>query len=266
MQAGIPVEIKAKEAFEQAKITFTYDENKLGNIKEENLAVMWYNEEEDWYYLMDETSRIDTNKNTVSYISDHFSTYMLVDREQWYNIWNTEIDYRSINEQSLYYDIAFIVDTSGSMDEAIGKTKEALNTYVERLYCKDRAGVVCFSREAEVLCGLDSTRETLIERIDSLFASGGTDTDAGLKKGLQLLSTSANVNKRIAILICDGDVNYVQNTVDEAIKKGVKIYTLNVGCMTSSSELKKMSSQTGGEYFFCKYSSRYFKSFIRNTT
>ena len=58
---------------------FTYDESVLENIEEENLAVLWYDEENNWYQILDQESVVDTENNTVSYTTTHFSTYMLVD-------------------------------------------------------------------------------------------------------------------------------------------------------------------------------------------
>ena len=42
---GVPVDIKLNEEFEEATLTFYYDKNKLGNTKESDLAVLWYDEE-----------------------------------------------------------------------------------------------------------------------------------------------------------------------------------------------------------------------------
>ena len=55
----------------------------LGETSEDNLSLMWYDEENDWYEILDRESVVDTFNNTVSYTTTHFSTYLLVDRFKW---------------------------------------------------------------------------------------------------------------------------------------------------------------------------------------
>lgn len=69
---GIPVEITTFSEFDEATITFTYDETALGEVKEENLRVMWYDEENNQYVILDEETILDTENNTVSYKTTHF--------------------------------------------------------------------------------------------------------------------------------------------------------------------------------------------------
>ena len=42
---GVPVNIETEQEFEEAVITFHYNEEYLNGILEENLAVLWYDEE-----------------------------------------------------------------------------------------------------------------------------------------------------------------------------------------------------------------------------
>lgn len=96
--------------------------NALGETKEEDLSVMWYDEANNWYQILDEDSVIDTTNHTVTYTTTHFSTYMIVDRTTWYDAWRQNIDYRNSSfgdTEKKNFDIAFVVDVSGSM-EGIG--------------------------------------------------------------------------------------------------------------------------------------------------
>lgn len=54
---------------------------------------------------------------------------------------------------------------------------------------------------------------------------------------------------KIIILIGDGDVNYVQTTIQQAVDNDVKIYTVNVGYSAASSELKQMADPNPTEHF-----------------
>lgn len=79
---GVPINLEADFAFDEAVITFTYDESQLGDTKESNLCIMWYDEANDRYVLL-EDSVLDTKNNTISYKTTHFSTYLVVDKERW---------------------------------------------------------------------------------------------------------------------------------------------------------------------------------------
>ena len=46
---GAPVNITSTADFETATITFSYDESLLNVIPEENLAILWYDEENKQY-------------------------------------------------------------------------------------------------------------------------------------------------------------------------------------------------------------------------
>ncbi|GHH98682.1 hypothetical protein AM1BK_22250 [Neobacillus kokaensis] len=88
---GAPVNITTKSEFEKASITFTYDEAKLGNTSENNLAIIWYDEKEEMYKSPDAV--LDASKNTISVETTHFGEYVVVDKTKWLELWNKKIDY-----------------------------------------------------------------------------------------------------------------------------------------------------------------------------
>ena len=79
---GVPIEIDAETEFKKALITFHYDETKLADTNEEDLCMMWYDEKNDNYVLLEDSS-VDIVNNTVSYNTTHFSTYLVVDKKKW---------------------------------------------------------------------------------------------------------------------------------------------------------------------------------------
>ena len=80
---GAPIDITSEVDFDYATITFTYDEELLNGTPEENLAILWYDEANDRYVILDEETVVDVENNTVSYTTTHFSTYLVIDREIW---------------------------------------------------------------------------------------------------------------------------------------------------------------------------------------
>ena len=90
---------------------------------------MWYDEENDKYVLLDEETEVDTVNNIVQYETNHFSTYLIVDRTIWLDASRQNISYRDL-DQLTYYDVALVVDTSGSME---GQPISMLNHTMEEV-------------------------------------------------------------------------------------------------------------------------------------
>lgn len=251
---GVPVEINCSSNFEKATITFWYDKDELGDVDEKDLAVMWHDVDNHCYRLLDEESIVNTEKGTVSYVTTHFSTYMLVDRNKWYDAWKQNLDYRtSVSDKNMFYDFAFVIDVSGSMFGArISTAKEALKGFVQQLRSEDEACLVKFNSYASAVSDFTSDQNALNNAVTSLRASGGTNVNAGLLKALELYDKQeSNDKKKIIVLICDGDVNYNESTINRCIENDILIYTVNVGAKYSDIYLKTMSEKTSGEYYYC---------------
>ena len=78
---GVPVDISCCQEFDHATLIFHYEEGALPG-EEENLGILWYDEENDNYILVADTI-LDKEGNTISCTTDHFSTWLVVDKEQW---------------------------------------------------------------------------------------------------------------------------------------------------------------------------------------
>lgn len=247
---GAPVEINSTSDFDEAVITFKYDETQLGDTPEENLAIMWYDEENQLYQILDQDTVVDTQKNTLSYTTTHFSKYMVVDKEIWYNTWRNTIDYRSGSVEKTYFDFAFVVDTSGSMSgNSISYAKTAMNNFIDCLADDDNGCLISFANNASLLSPLGSTKAQLHSGVNSLYASGGTRVSAGLSMGVNQLIGSSSGNEKAIILICDGDVDNVESIVNTAVANNIKIFTINV-VASSHTILQSIADRTGGEYYY----------------
>lgn len=155
---GCPVDISVGVDFDNAILKFYYDDTKLGNVNENDLRIMWYDEENDKYVLLDEETEVDTVNNIVQYETNHFSTYLIVDRTIWLDASRQNISYRDL-DQLTYYDVALVVDTSGSMGgQRIKLAKTALNAFVDALMDRDRVALIEFNTYATVKVPLTSSK------------------------------------------------------------------------------------------------------------
>lgn len=96
------------------------------------------------------------------------------------------------DEQVVPKDVAFVLDTSGSMSgKKLAQAKKALAFCVENLNDDDRFEIVRFSTEVDPLFNRfteasRSNRDQAIEFVDGLNAIGGTAIDEALNKALTL--------------------------------------------------------------------------------
>lgn len=262
---GVPVEINANAEFETAELTFYYDDALLGDVKEENLSILWYDEANNWYQILDKDCVVDTVNNTISYVTSHFSTYMLVDSKAWYDAWRENIDYRNSSEgdEKHCFDIAFVVDASGSMSgRKISSVKSALTNFVNAMQSGDEAGIISFCHTSSEVCDFTDNATALKKGIDGLYAEGGTDVNQGLLNALSLFEGRENDRQKLIVLMCDGDINYVQSTIDSCVEQKIQIDTIGITGYAQGSPLwipmdsegekclQKISNLTGGQYYY----------------
>ncbi len=110
---GEPFEIETGSEFDKATLTFKIDKDKLGEIPFDNLLFLWYNEEDNEFVELE--TILDEANGTVSIKTTHFSKYMIVDQQAWFDNWR-EIyaRFEKLSEKSPSI-TAICVDCSGSM-------------------------------------------------------------------------------------------------------------------------------------------------------
>ena len=81
-------DIECDAEFETAEIVFNYDESMLGDTDESDLRLIWYNEETREFVLL-EDSIVDTENNTISYTTTHFSPWGAVDSKVFKDAFDT---------------------------------------------------------------------------------------------------------------------------------------------------------------------------------
>ncbi len=257
---GVPVDITTSSEFDKATITFTYNEEALGTTKEENLRVMWYNEENNQYVILDEETVLDTEKNVLSYTTTHFSTYLVVDRQAWYDVWSNAVTYgRKPNSSAptQYVDLCYVIDKSGSMFGTYMSTaKESIRHFIEAMYSNDRGAIIGFDSSARVYQDFTSDKDSLCNALSSITATGGTSVESGLVKALNLFPSSEEqlasgiLNKRVIVLLCDGDVYYSESTLKRAKNMGVKIFPVLLGSTYGQAKLQNLADETGGVFYY----------------
>ena len=81
---GVPVDIETTGEFDEMTIRFYYEE---GDYDEDDLMIMWYDEENGEYVEWEDTVWLNDGANYVEIRTNHFSKYMLIDEKVWIETW-----------------------------------------------------------------------------------------------------------------------------------------------------------------------------------
>ena len=159
----------------------------------------------------------DEEIKSVTFTTDGYETnnpgdYEIVKSADWTGINKATIEFNletNVMTSGNKKDVIFVVDTSGSM--AGEKYDRLSRDYVELLTKllnddENRAALVIFSDESEILSGFTNDKELLIEHITSLPIEGSTNYYAALKSVDEILSTYEKSDDRdcVVVLLTDG--------------------------------------------------------------
>lgn len=270
---GEPFEIESESQFDKATITFKINQSKLGDTELDNLLFLWYDEEN--YKFVELETSYDYNNSTVSIETSHFSRYMVVDKNKWFEAWAVELNYNPNNKDShaptCRYNTVLAIDCSGSMDmsdpistvsgidspyeAAFSKTCQrikAAENFVNNMNNVDKAAVVLFAGGAGIVADMTDDSQTLKLALQKIMNGGDTDFDAAISASISAFDSSefhgTGVTNRI-ILLSDGVSSVSERTLDNARNAGIKIYTIGLGAGSYDLLLKRISDYTGGEFF-----------------
>ncbi len=257
---GEPFEIETTSEFDKATLTFKIDKDKLGEIPFDNLLFLWYNEEENRFDELDTV--YDTDNGTVSVVTTHFSKYMVVNRQAWFDNWR-KIYERFENLSSKLPSITSIcVDCSGSMSSndphfnildyiTTCYRDMAVQQFAHAMFDTDKTSIITFDYSAREICALTSDKNLLIKKA-KFYSNGGTNANAAISIALAELKEAVG-NKSI-ILMSDGDVNVSSSNIKIAKDNDIKIHTVALGAGADSDALAGYATETGGEFFIVKTS------------
>ena len=239
----------------EAEVSMEYNEEKLGGVPEENIGVLWDDKENGKMVIVN--TKVDTNNNTITFKTDHFSEYILVDLETWKAAWNK----RLVKKRSLSssFNVAFVIDDSGSMTSNDPKNLrlEATEEFVGILDDKDQYSIIKFDDSASLIQESTNNKE-MIKDIDSKFRSnGGTNICSGVELGISELKKDEE-KTRVIVLLTDGEDSGLKNKredlIREAVDNDIVIFTifLNTGSNTNKNntyDIEQLAAGTGGEFY-----------------
>lgn len=170
-----------------------------------------------------------------------------------------EVEQSPINVKTQLPSIAsaLVVDSSGSMKNAMPDTQRAATTYIDKVRPEDEIAVIDFSDKVRITQKFSSDKAVLRNAIRTMKARGNTALYDAIFEAAQ--SFGAKKGRKVIILLTDGRDDDGMNrplstkTVDQAIaaanEVNVPVFTIGLGNSVDESLLRRIADQTGGRYF-----------------
>jgi Ca-activated chloride channel homolog len=164
--------------------------------------------------------------------------------------------------------VVLAIDTSGSMDDALGAAQEAAASFVRRLGSGDRAAVVDFDTRVRIVQPFTTDATALEEAVRSTVADGSTALYDAVHRSLTELESlsypGTDTPRRHAIVVLsDGQDTSSRQQLDAILaladRSNTAIYTVGLGARDEGGRLatyaaefalRRMANQTGGRVFF----------------
>ena len=282
---GAPVEITSDSTFDEATISFHYDDSQLGDTPEENLAIMWYDKEKDEYIVLDDEDVLDMANNTISYTTTHFSTYMVVDKVAWYAAWRQSLDTMSEARDQYYSSIPapnfdFVFAIQGNMTQPMrAQATQIACDFIDAMYAGDRCAALCFGEKVGMYLTFESESNSykLVNTLQNWKNNWASDPILlDLSNDVGCLShavTGANYiynynvqsnNQKDVIVLSDGvnisptggDIEWTEIDYDPTV------YVIRLGSTSASdSILQSFAENNGGELLIADTSANIFEAF-----
>lgn len=228
---GAPVEIETEIEFDTATITFTYDEQALGETDADNLRIMWYDEEDDRYVILDEETVLDKEQHTLSCKTTHFSKWMVVDRQVWWTEMRIDLGYEERpNSTGYYFDWIYAFNCGQCTDEDVRPIPDNKQLY----YWYKLTENLETSKEFPFPFESDYVHMHALEIIN--LCMDKLDNDKSSIK-----------NKQLYFFDLD-DIKYDPQTIQRAIDGGIAINFITASYSNKNINMMRVASETGGKY------------------
>jgi len=236
-RVGAPVNFTSYLDFDTATVTFHYNEDNLGDTNEENLGVLWF-DEENCDFVMQEQAVVDTQNNTVTMEVTHFSKYVMIDVEQWNLVWQNAPDYTTdYASDTERYDYIIMIECTAYMTSAYKqKAIETAQTFINGMRTGERITFGIIMGEQIRMYTLYFTDKSLSKRsLTSLmkYTSSSTSYSMGsVHTGVvNLLNSTEDIGNIPVVINITSNINmsYGYDYTDYYNENGVRMYAVILG-------------------------------------
>ncbi len=148
--------------------------------------------------------------------------------------------------------VAILLDTTGSMRDALASVRNAVSALIGQMRPGDKVGVFGFNTSVTVLQDFTTDKDAARRAVQRTRAAGGTALFDALAEVTRDLA--AHQGKKVIVLFTDGADNasrlLPQAITDASLKAGIPVYSVAEGDATHEGrllqQLKVLSEKTGG--------------------
>jgi VWFA-related protein len=168
-------------------------------------------------------------------------------------------------DQDLPLRLLLMIDASDSMTRGFSAERRAAASFLERVVRAevDQSAVVAFSTHASIQLGANASAPEKLRLIEDLHSSGLTalfDSICEAAARIAAYDLETTINRRVLVLLSDGDDNYSLHSLQDAIaaaqKSDVVIYAISPRdpklLQPGNGILEELTAATGGRVFFLK--------------
>jgi Ca-activated chloride channel family protein len=164
-------------------------------------------------------------------------------------------------------ELVLALDVSDSMQDALPEVKAAAGAFLSALRPQDRVTLVAFNDAMFTLARNESSRDTLLNAVNDIHASGGTALFDVIVKSLQTLSRQPG--KHAIVVFTDGDDRSSQATLAQVRRlvedSDAMLFAIGLGRAAqqdaSRQILELLAEVSGGRALFAERSDKLTESF-----
>ncbi len=242
------------------EMKLSYSPESLHGVREEDLRLARYNSAEDKMELC-QGVQIDTAANTLSASIGSVGDYIVVDGAKWAEVWAKQQLLIREADSNKFYNVAFVLDISGSMRDSVELLKKATLEFISELYPEDFVSVVTFESSANLLMSGKYVQNITAEdlnNIQGIASTGGTNMYAGIELALQGMVGDYGdprwaSNEQIMIVLSDGETankSQILSRVEQLANSNIRIISLALGHAADATLMEQLANKTNGIYQF----------------
>ena len=263
---GSAYDFSVDGTFETAEIAFSFDAAALPEGADP--AIFYFNEKTQQLEELD--TAVEGSTATATATVEHFSTYILLDRNTYYGSFTWEDTWDSTGTYSSV-EVVLVIDDSGSMgiygdyNDPDYQRLTVAQEMIDRLPDGCKIGVVWFASTSKLLTAeLTADKEAAKALLNQdNFTSRGSFTHmyGAINHAMELFQSTEADALKTCIVLTDGrahDEDLYESTVAAATEQNVVLYTVGLGDegMIIGDYLVPLSKQTGGEYYHAEDASQ----------
>jgi len=152
---------------------------------------------------------------------------------------------------------ALVLDTSGSMKNAIADVKQAATTYVDNVRKEDEVLLIDFSDKVKIVQNFTTDKNPLKSAVGGIKARGNTALYDAIYEASK--SFGDKKGRKVVIVLTDGydddgtnkplSVKTVDQVIAAANEVNVPVFTIGLGASVDEAVLKRIAVESGGQYF-----------------